>query len=51
MGREHIIIGSGLEFVLEIKGVKEWDGRVLKAWVEVGRVGFGFAGRPDVQRH
>ena len=30
--RWHIHIGSGLVFVYEIKGIKEWDGRVWRAW-------------------
>ena len=38
LGEGHIHIGNGLVCVYKIKGVKEWDGRVLRAWVEAGRV-------------
>ena len=30
----------GFVLVYEWNGVKEWDGRVLRRWVEVTRVGF-----------
>ena len=32
-------IGGGLLLVFDRRGVKEWDGRVLRKWVEVSRAG------------
>ena len=41
LGATQLHIGGGLVFVCERKGVKEWDGVVFRAWVEVTRVGVG----------
>ena len=43
-----IDIGRGVVLVCQRRGVKLWDGGVLRRWVEVTQVGFKFEGG-DVQ--
>ena len=43
MGMGSQFIGGGITFVFGRKGVKEWDGHVLRAWVEITSVGVQWA--------
>jgi hypothetical protein len=39
-GPAELYVGGGCFLVFERRGIKEWDGHVLRRWVEVRRVGF-----------